>query len=160
MRNRNVLHTGSLVLSSCPEVRPRVTIHMRRVQLNGCRTQLRGTTLYTCIYRAVDRVRALLRPRALDRLSNRVDLGAFPTRRASPLARRPSVPWRPSTAHAVWLRDPTDQVLGTSDGEDEIGPPMPPSMQAPVAETEAATPPPSDDEAEIGPPMPPYKVNH
>ena len=61
---------------------------------------------------------------------------------------------------AVWLRDPTDQVLGTSDGEDEIGPPMPPSMQAPVAETEAATPPPSDDEAEIGPPMPPYKVNH
>ena len=42
-----------------------------------------------------------------------------------------------------------------SDGEDEIGPPMPPSMQAPAAETEAATPPPSDGEDEIGPPMPP-----
>ena len=58
---------------------------------------------------------------------------------------------------AVWLRDPTDQVLGTSDGEDEIGPPMPPSMQASVAETEAATPPPSDDEAEVGPL---YKAKH
>ena len=42
-----------------------------------------------------------------------------------------------------------------SDDEAEIGPPMPPAMQAPAAETEAATPPPSDDEAEIGPPMPP-----
>ena len=58
---------------------------------------------------------------------------------------------------AVWLRDPTDQVLGTSDGEDEIGPPMPPSMQASVAETEAATPPPSEDEAEVGPL---YKAKH
>ena len=29
---------------------------------------------------------------------------------------------------AVWLRDPTDQVLGTSDGEDEIGPPMPTAL--------------------------------
>ena len=37
-----------------------------------------------------------------------------------------------------------------------IGPSRPaPSMQAPVAETEAATPPVSDDEPEIGPPMPP-----